>query len=394
MISWVKKRMNPQKPHSQLCYSPRQRPVWSETSYVALSKEGYQKNVIVYRCVSLIARSLSSVPWLLYQGAYKQEIMDHPLLTLLNCPSPRQAGSAFIEAVVAYFLLSGNAFIQGVYDDDGNLCELHPLRPDRTRVIVGDQGEILGYEYRIDQKVKTFLCDKENQNFCPILHLKLFHPLHDWYGLSPVEAAAQAIDQHNAVAGHNLSLLQHGGRPSGALMLRPGAGQVLTHEQRESLQQDLKSLYEGQTNAGRMMILEGDFEWKEMGLSPKDLDFIEGKNVSAREIAQAFGVPPMLVGVPGDATFANYKEARLHLWEDTILPMLEFLVAEFNLWLTPQYGEDLKLGYDVDEIPALAPKREQAWQKIAQATFLTINEKRQAVGYSPIPDGDRLMGIS
>ena len=99
----------------------------------------------------------------------------------------------------------------------------------------------------------------------------------------------------------------------------------------------------------------------------------------------------MLAGVPGDATFANYREARFHLWEDTILPLLEFLVAEFNLWLTPYFGENLRLGYDADSIPALAPRREAAWSKIAQADFLTINEKRQAVGYGPLNGADRLV---
>jgi HK97 family phage portal protein len=136
--------------------------------------------------------------------------------------------------------------------------------------------------------------------------------------------------------------------------------------------------------------MEGDFDWKEMGLSPKDLDFVEGKNISAREIAQAFGVPPMLVGVPGDATFANYREARFHLWEDTIIPLVEYITAELNLWLLPQFSENLRLAYDLDSIPALAPRREAAWAKIASADFLTINEKRQAVGYSPVSDGDRL----
>ena len=138
------------------------------------------------------------------------------------------------------------------------------------------------------------------------------------------------------------------------------------------------------------MIFEGECEWREMGLSPKDLDFIAGKNLSAREIAQAFGVPPMLVGVPGDATFANYREARFHLWEDTIMPLLEFLVAELNLWLLPHFGENLCLGYDIDSIPALAPRREAAWNKISNADFLTLNEKRHAVGYSPIEGGDVL----
>ena len=118
--------------------------------------------------------------------------------------------------------------------------------------------------------------------------------------------------------------------------------------------------------------------------------FINGKNLSAREIAQAYGVPPMLVGVPGDATFSNYKEARFHLWEDTILPLLDHLTDEFNLWLAPQFEKGLKLSYDIDRIPALAQRREEAWAKIAGAHFLTINEKRRAVGYAPLENGDVL----
>ena len=88
--------------------------------------------------------------------------------------------------------------------------------------------------------------------------------------MSPLEAGSGAIDQHNAVAGHNLCLLQNGGRPSGALVIKSGRDNYsLTEEQRHSLRQDLKEIYEGTRNAGRIMMFEGDFEWKEMGLSQK-----------------------------------------------------------------------------------------------------------------------------
>ena len=129
-----------------------------------------------------------------------------------------------------------------------------------------------------------------------------------------------------------------------------------------------------------------------MGLSPKDLDFGEGKNMSSREIAQIFGVPPMLVGVPGDATFSNYREARLHLWEDTILPLLDRFVNQLNTWLVPQFGTHLRLSYDIDAIPALSAKREAMWERTNNCTFLTLNEKREAFGYPPIPEGNSLEG--
>ena len=369
---------------------------FGDSCYVAPNRfdrfveEGYRQNVIAYRCVNVIARALSSVPWLLYQrdpaggAAGEHEIESHPLLELLNCPSPRQAGSSFMEEVVSYLLLSGNSYIEAVLDGEGVPVALFPVRPDRVRVQPGVRGVPASYSVRMGaDKYREFPVDPLTGQ-SKMLHIKLFHPMNDWYGLSPMEAAAKAIDQHNAVGGHNLALLNNGGRPSGALMIRPNDnGLGLTEGQRTSLRGDLKRAYEGSDNAGRVMILEGDFEWKEMGMTPKDLDFVEGKNVSAREICQAFGVPPMLAGVPGDATFANYREARFHLWEDTILPLLEMLVAEFNLWLQPYFGSDLRLGYDLDGIQALAPKREAAWQKIAGADFLTEDEKRQAVGYGP-----------
>ncbi len=364
-------------------------PLWTPRRYDKLAEEGFQKNVVVYRCVTLIARSLASVPWLLYERKKdgEHELEKHPLLSLLTTPSPKLAGTAFIEALVGYLLLAGNTYVEGVFNPQGFPQELYPLRPDRIRIIPGANGLPEAFEYSVGNYKKRLPVDPLSEQ-SSVLHLKLFNPLHDWYGMSPLEAASGAIDQHNAVAGHNLALLQNGGRPSGALMIRPHPHQSpLTQEQRQNLRQDLREVYEGTRNAGRIIMLEGDFEWKEMGLSPKDLDFIEGKNLSAREIAQAFGVPPMLAGVPGDATFANYREARLHLWEDTIIPLLEFLVAEFNLWLSPYFGENLRLGYDIDSIPALSPKREAVWNKIMKADFLTVNEKRQAVGYGPLPEG-------
>lgn len=369
-----------------LVASSTHQPLWTPRQYDTLAEEGYQKNVIVYRCVSLISRGLSSVPWQLYQG--ERRLTTHPLLTLLQNPNPQQGLPRFMEALISYLLLAGNAYIEAVFSHEEPF-ELYLLRPDRTKVVPGISGIPEAYDYTLNGRTLRIPVDPLNGK-SRILHIRTFHPLHDWYGMSPIEAAAHAIDQHNAVAGHNLSLLQNGGRPSGALQINPGQGEILSEEQRSLLRQELRTVYEGCKNAGRMMILEGNFEWKEMGLSPKDLDFIEGKNLSAREIAQVYGVPPMLVGVPGDATFSNYKEARYHLWEDTILPHLEMIKGELNQWLAPYFGNNLILDFDTDSIPALAPKREALWSKIEKASFLTINEKRELFGYPKIPRGDQL----
>lgn len=371
---------------SLIAYNSIGRPVWTPKRYDRLAEEGFSKNVIVYRAVNLIARGAASVPWRLYQG--DEQIYEHPLLDLLHHPNPAQGGAAFMETVLAFKLLAGNSYVEVVTGSDGYPAELYALRPDRVKIIPGRAGVPSAYEYSVNARSRIIPVNSTTGE-SDILHLKTFHPLNDWYGFSPVESAAGAIDQHNAVSDHNLSLLQNGGRPSGALKVCSGMN--LNDEQRRSLRDDLRSVYEGSLNAGKLMVLEGNFEWQEMGLSPKDLDFIAGKNLSAREIAQAYGVPPMLVGVPGDATFANYREARYHLWEDTIIPLLDHLCDEFNHWLLPKFGQkDLYLAFDLESIPALAPRREKTWKQISDVSFLTINEKRRALGYEPVKGGDRL----
>jgi HK97 family phage portal protein len=362
-------------------------PIWTPRQYDLLAEEGYQKNMVVYRCVSLIARGVGSVPWRLYREGKRVE--SHSLLTLLQNPNPQQGLARFMEGLTAYLLLAGNVYIEAVAPSHEPL-ELYLLRPDRVMIIPGTSGTPEAFQYTNAGQSISIPVDPFTGR-SRVLHIKTFNPLNDWYGMSPMEAAAHSIDQHNAVSSHNLFLLQNGGRPSGALQFRPGnQGDILSDEQRERLREELKSAVEGSRNSGRIIIMEGDFDWKEMGLSPKDLDFIQGKYLSAREIAQVYGVPPMLVGVPGESTFSNYKEARYQLWEDTILPHLEIIKSEFNQWLAPLFGNGLFLDYDTDAIPALAPKREALWGKIAKAPFLTINEKRAIVGYSPIPNGDRL----
>lgn len=344
---------------------------WTQRAYSPLIKEGYEKNVIVYRCISMIARGIASVPWLLYMNDIA--LTEHPLLNLLKRPNEGDSGASFWEAVVTYFLLSGNAYIHVVKNGAGLPVELQVLRPEKVRVLTHDGSGVAGYEYDGQRLAKA-----------NVIHLRMLNPLNDVYGLSPMEVAAMAIDQHNAVSSHNLALLQNGGRPSGVFIWKGRQDDWgLSAEQKADLREQITDLYAGHTKAGKVMVLEGDVEWKEIGMTPKDLDFVEGKYVAAREIAQAFGVPPMLVGVPGDVTYANYKEARFHLWEDTILPLLERIQTALGQMLFGAYEDNnLRFSYDADAIPALAPRREGIWKKLSAAEFLTDNEKRVALGYN------------
>jgi HK97 family phage portal protein len=226
---------------------------------------------------------------------------------------------------------------------------------------------------------------QDNGGVPPILHVALFHPLDDHYGLAPLEAAASALDLHNSAAGWNKALLDNSARPSGALVYAGPDGQNLTEDQFERLKGELEEQFQGARNAGRPLLLDGGLDWKAMALTPKDMDFVEARNGAAREIALAFGVPPMLLGIPGDNTYANYQEANRALWRQTVLPLLNRVVQDLTHWLAPAFGADLRLEPDLDRVEALASERESLWRRVGDAAFLSDDEKRAAVGYGAAP---------
>tara|TARA_R100000231_G_scaffold84991_1_gene64574 strand:- start:1403 stop:3517 length:2115 start_codon:yes stop_codon:yes gene_type:complete len=363
--------------------------------YQDLAKEGYLKNAIVYRCVNEISKGASAVPFILKDG--EQILEQHPLIELLNRPNPLQSYSEFFNSLYGYLLLSGNAYILKVGSDMGTPQELHQLRPDRIEIKGGSSAIPEKYKYTINGKVKAeYLVDQEN-GFSELKHVKLWNPLDDFYGCSPLSAAAVEVDQFNMSNKHNVNLLGNGARPSGAVIFKPkddaGYDVNLTESQRQQLLTDLNNRFQGTNNAGRPLLLEGDFDWREMGLSPKDLDFARLKHMSATDIAMCFGVPSQLVGVPDAQTYANVAEARLALYEETIIPHLRKIASDLNEWLVPMFGENLKLEFDIDSIPALSERRKKIYENVTSAVregIMTRNEARQIVGLEPIDGADGL----
>jgi phage portal protein BeeE len=119
------------------------------------------------------------------------------------------------------------------------------------------------------------------------------------------------------------------------------------------------------------------------------MQIIETKFSSARDVALALGVPPQLLGIPGDNTYSNYQEARLAFWEDTVIPLLDLIADDWNAWLAEPQGVELRP--DLDQVPAIADKRRILWDMADKATDLTLNERRAMKGYEPIKGGDSIL---
>lgn len=348
---------------------------WTGRSYASLAREGFMKNPVAHRCVRMVSEAAASMVFLAYAGRVEEP--EHPALALIARPNAGSTGADFFETLYGHLMLSGNAYIEAVRADgasDGRGRALHLLRPDRVSVVSGADGWPLAFDYRAGTQARRIALES-------LLHLKLFHPLDDHEGFAPLAAAQVALDLHNAAGRWNKALLDNSARPSGALVYQPKEGGNLSSDQYQRLKTELDEGYSGPIRAGRPLLLEGGLDWKSMGLSPKDMDFVEAKNGAARDIALAFGVPPMLLGIPGDNTYANYQEANRAFYRLTVLPLVTRTGAALSGFLGSLTGRPLRLVPDLDAVAGLVAERDALWARVGAAGFLTDEEKREAVGY-------------
>jgi HK97 family phage portal protein len=294
------------------------------------------------------------------------------------------AGQSLVETLAAHLLLNGNGYVQILKDAAGTPVELFALRPDRVRVVLDGNGWPCAYDYTVAGDTTRLPVEDEN-GWPGVVAIRTMHPLDDHVGAGALEAAWQAVLIHNAATAWNRALLENAARPSGALVYETGDGATLAHEQFERLKRELDIAFTGAANAGRPMLLDGGLKWQSMALTPADMDFATLKSAAARDIALAFGVPPMLLGIPGDNTYANYREANRALWRLTLLPLAEKLFAALREGLAPWFP-DARLGIDLDRVPALSEDRERLWTQVAGADFLSNAEKRQMLGLPPEED--------
>ena len=348
--------------------------VWSSQDFTTLSKEGYEKCMAVYACVTKIAAAAAGIQFRLTDGADK-EIDDHPLLALLWRPNEYEGQRAWMRKRFSQLLLHGNSYVQAVRP----MSSMPPAAlflpmPQRMRVVPGSGGVLVGgYEYEVRGQ-KTPLDPRL------VLHSKLFHPTDDWYGLSPLTVASRGVDVSNMAAEWNMRLLQNDMRPPGVLATELQLGDA----QYQRLRASVKEQYQGYENAGEPLLLEGGLSWQQMSISPKELDWIQGIVHNKREIAAVFNIAPELIGDSANKTYSNFQEARRSLYTETVLPLMDEFVDDLNTWLCPMFGDNLWLSVDRNQIEALQEDREKKFAYINAAEFMKIDEKRKGVGLAPV----------
>jgi len=367
-----------------VAYQGAGRVAWSPRDVVSLTRTGFLGNPVGFRCVKLVAEAAAALPLVLQDRERRYD--EHPLLALIQSPNGAQGRAELFESHYGQLLPTGNGYLEVVPDDLGAPAEMHVLRSDRMNVVPGVDGWPIAYEYAVGGKKHRFDMTGEMQ---PICHIKTFSPQDDHYGFSPMQAAASAVDVHNSASRWSKGLLDNAARPSGAIVYRGTDGQAsLTPDQYDRLVDEMASQHQGAANAGRPMLLEGGLDWKPMGFSPSDMEFQKTKEAAAREIAISFGVPPMLLGIPGDAAYANYQEANRAFYRLTVLPLATRVAASVSEWLGRFGGDRVELKPDLDQVSALSAERDNQWKRVSNAAFLSDAEKRNLLGLPKLAEDE------
>ena len=367
-------------------------PIWTDWSTGRAIKEGLKASVWVYASIKAIMDAASSVPLITQElnADGEWEKIDHPITTLLRYANPITTGKTMSKLTTNYLNLGGNCLYH-LIKVSNQPVEMWPLHPDLIKPIVLKDGTIAEYVYRRNggQEYKIPAAD--------ILHIMFPDPDNPYWGLSPLQSAAKAVDTDIEAATWNKVALNNRAVTDGAFV----------HEATMSLDQwaDAKEMVEqqhkGSKDARKPWVLGAGAKWVPMSLSPVDMDFIEGRKFGMYEIHATFGVDPLVTGAPDTAGRANKQEARLSLWEDTVIPYLDTLVDSYSLGLVP-FWQPESLRYDVEptlrvfyDLSGVAALKKMINEKAKTALIFSrmgvpfnVIDKKLELGFGDIEGGD------
>ena len=389
-MGWALKEMQKAEPGGRqggnfLSYPLTKKPVWTKWTTEKAVDAGFKASLWVYASINKKAKAAASVPWYVYQrdgnGDY-QQIPNHPLQQLMDKPNPFTSRNNLVERMIMQLDLAGNSIFHIVKVNDVPV-QLWNIHPDYIAPVPDDIEFISRYDYRDAKTGRISAVPPED-----VLHVMYVDPSDPYWGIAPLQVAARTVDTDTEALNWNKVALQNRAVTDGIFSVP----QPLTSNQYEELRKQIRQQHQGSKNARTPWLLGGGASWQQMSLSPADMDFIAGRQMTREEICAAFQVPPPLVGILDKANYSNMKEARRVFWLDTIIPLLDDLKESFNRALTPYFGDDIVLDYDTSGVDALA---ENMNEKIEAANklftmgvpFNQINQRLE-LGIDEIEGGD------
>lgn len=353
---------------------------WAKKNGIAYAREGYMQNPTVYACIDLTSKSASKIP--LYVEVNEKRAKKHPLQDLLDRPNQTQGGIEFRKAAFSWELMGGNAYTEKIRTVGNMPTHLWNWQP-YSFSIKREKG----------QPIPSFYCFDYNgadQRLWPVdnltgasdlMHWRTFNPDPEDpdFGMAPLMAAASSTDQSNMARLWNKSTLEN----SASFSMVVSAEDAVDPKERKQIEKDINEKYTGAGNNNKWAFFGGGAKVNKMSMSPSEMDWLNGLKLNSQEIASVYNVPTQMLGIEGSQTFANFAEARVFFYLQAVLPLLDGYLDELNRWLAPDFGDNVKIVYDKNDIDALEPLRAEARAEKLNSPDLTRNEKREILGKEP-----------
>ena len=358
---------------------------YPDVNYANFASEGYGKNEIVHACIRELATSAASPRYYVQAPSAdggSVEVESGLLYDLTSKPNPYTDWYSFIERLVTFLMVAGNAYVIKERSRGDQVSGMYLLRPDRVTIVPGDYGAesyvytVGGIEYGV-----------ESRDMC---HLALPNPAGDIYGLSPLQVAARTVNLDLNMTDFAKVYFANAGVPSGLLKVKR---RLTSQEEASTIRSRWRSQFGGVNNFHRVAILDDDAEYQPMSNSPKDMSLDGLHNLTESRICAVFGVPPILVGANVGlqrSTFSNYREARLAFHSETLEPMVSRILRYFNRNLFDEYGTNETLTVDWVAMRGVLDDQVATTTRLTAlfaGGILTLNETREALGFDAVSDG-------
>ena len=337
----------------------------------------------VWACTKIITESIAALPINFYtknKDGSKTLLTDHHLPRLFNGKINKwQTRQEYMESITYQLALQGNNYSAIQRNDRGEIIALIPLMTPQMNTVLDGDGNII-YEYSDGNTVKVF--DQSS-----IWHNKIFG--NGIVGLSPLAYARNSVGIAQAAETSTTKIYKNGGKPSGILMI----DKVLKPEQRESIKKNFSELTDG--NSDRLFVLEADMEFKQVSLSPQDIELLASRRFQIEDIARFWGVPSVLINDTASNTAwgSGIQEIVQGFYKFGLRPYIERYKSsmEVNL-LTAEERATISIDFDLDALlqPSRADRVKTGKEGVTGG-LITPNEYRNSEGLISLSGGDSLI---
>ena len=362
-------------------------PPWHEGQAAGWSEDATEQVKHLKHWVYVAVRAIrdrvaaSQVRLSVRRGRSWQGVEQHPFLDLLDHVNPIHTRWQLLAATAEFLELTGNAYWYVAYDGLRVPREVWPLHSQKMKVIPDRTAFVGGYEYTPFPGKRVRFEPNE------VVHFRYPNPHNLYYGWSPLQAAAEAVDAHEEMLNAQVKAFRQGVQPPKIVFSTPH--RISDESSLARLQEQLEARYSGTDAAKRVMVAHAWLKPERLSLTPQEMDFMQSKRTTRDEILAVFGVPAAIGGISEDVNRSAADAMERIFAHNTVMPKLALIAQQIQQDILPAYPVALRCDFE-----AILPEDREQLRADATAAFdrgaLTIDELRETLtGRGRVGDGTR-----